>query len=159
MAYSILDILDSLIDIENKAITIFEELSAMSKADERLRVVSNIFILEEKRHVENYEELKKSLKAQDFPDIDLNTYSEISTFFNEFYRNLKPISAKTVKELLMYAYRLELHNSTLLSNILNLFASFKMNKVYKQCHDVISELIEEERKHVSNISMFLKLDM
>lgn len=155
MAYSILDILDSLIDIEKKAISIFEALSAVSKADERLRVISNVFILEEKRHIENYELLKQSLRDEAGPAIDLNTYTEITTCFNDFYKELKPISAKTVSELLMYAYKLEVHNSVLLDNILKLFGSFRTNKLYRQCYEVIEKLLEDERKHVTNILAFL----
>ncbi len=69
MAYTIIDIINNLIDIEKKGFSMFREISNNCK-NLRVSIVSKTISNQEKKHIQYYENLKKDIDALDKEDID-----------------------------------------------------------------------------------------
>lgn len=154
LIYSMIDILDSLMNIEKKAITIYETIVNNSNADRKLISSARILILEEKRHIESYQKMMEDMKTQEGIEFDLGTYNEISAIYYDTMKELKTLSVKTIPQLLAYAMELEKLNVKLLMKIQRVLGQTKLSKSYKVCYDFISNLIEIEKGHINNLLAF-----
>ncbi len=83
MAYTIIDIINNLIDIEKKGFSMFREISNNCK-NLRVSIVSKTISNQEKKHIQYYENLKKDIDALDKEDIDFSIYDKISSRMQQF---------------------------------------------------------------------------
>lgn len=83
MAYTIIDIINNLIDIEKKGFSIFREISNNCE-DLRISIVSKTIANQERKYTQYYENLKKDIDVLDKEDIDFSIYDRISSRMQQF---------------------------------------------------------------------------
>lgn len=157
MAYTILDILDKLIQIEQHGVNLYRNMAFLSKDNPRLQTVLGVLAKEEERHVVYYSGLKKELSDQEIGKMELNfeIYDKVSTILMDFKKSLTNPEVSQIGHALAFALDFERKNAALLISILDNLG--KAPDGYNPMLDaVFSTLISEEEKHVSNLENFIK---
>lgn len=157
MAYTIIDLLDKLIALEQAACKMYKDIAALdNKKTPAFKTIINVFIKEEKRHIAYYQNLKN--EASNFEDIviDFDIYDKAYSLVNEFRNRIAiPSGVETVKELLRFALDFEKRNVALLLDIQGRLVKSKEDRE-KASYKILSDLISEEEKHVKNLELFVK---
>lgn len=156
MPYSMIDVIETFKDFENRIIRIFDEVLLQIKNNNKLINVSKILIREEVRHLEYYDKLIVDLKAAGDCSLGNDLYDKISTLLLDFNKDVKSPNIKTVRELLEYALSIEKLNLDLLKHIQRSFMGRRYNE-NKINFDVLQLIINEESSHVTNILTFLRV--
>ncbi|EPY2302026.1 Uncharacterised protein [Clostridium sporogenes] len=147
MAYTIIDIIDNLIDIEKKGFSIFREISNNCK-DPRVSIVSKTISNQEKKHTQYYENLKKDIDALDKEDIDFSVYDKISSRMQQFKTSRTVPVVTDIKELINFARDFSKENLALLVDI-----QIDTNML---AYNIIGKIIKEQEKHLELPKPFYK---
>ena len=104
--YTVIDLLDRLILIEQKGAEMYRLISIMEDIDEKIKVVARILASEEKRHEQIYKDYRDAIDERDLPFIDFDIYDKASNLINNFRY---PVSEKMkdIEELLYFALDFE----------------------------------------------------
>jgi len=148
MNYTVLDLIEKLIDIEKNALEIYTKIEEMSKG-KKLKAV-NIFVqaikTEELKHIKYYESLKENLKDELKETIDFFLYDKAAKVLYEFKNQIRVPQIDNVQDLIKYALDFEKSNVGILLDIQGkLFENF--NDVNNNVYKVISRIISEEKEH------------
>ena len=151
--YTIIDLLDKLITIEQKGYEMYKLISLMDDIDNNIKLVAKILAKEEQRHGKIYRDLKTEMQKIDLPMIDFSIYDKASNLISSFrYPSLGHISS--VEELLRFALDFEEQGISLVMSIQGLLIR-ETGDSSSITYNVLTQIIEEERKHVENIERFL----
>lgn len=156
MAYTILDLIDKLIMIEQSACNMYKSIAKINSSEiPKFKAIANILALEEERHAEYYTQIRN--EAADFADIELDfdLYDRASEMINEFRKRIKLPAEVDIKGILEFALAFEKQNAALLIDI--------KGRLFKKSEDsqstismALTDLIIEEEKHVKNLMVVLK---
>lgn len=153
--YTIVDLIDKLIEIEKSGYELYMRMSVNSQAEERVKIVAKVFSNQESKHIGIYENLRNS--AQDYKDIeiDFNIYDKAAELIYEFstFKTTKDIT--NIKELIEFSLMFEKENLAVVLSIRGLFVKSHQD-LDKGNYKIISQIIEEEQKHVRDIEALLK---
>ncbi|WP_026895947.1 hypothetical protein [Clostridiisalibacter paucivorans] len=154
MAYTIIDIIDKLISIEKKSKQLY--ITAIKKIEDnsRIKIIFRILLKEEDRHIEYYNNLKKSLEDKAIEPINFYSYDKISHLANKFKNDMYLPNFKDIKDLIIYALDFEKANLALLMDIKGRLVLSKTDTDSIQ-YKIISQIVEEEKKHVKNLENFI----
>lgn len=152
--YTVIDLIEKLIVIEQKGQEIYKLISLMDDIDENIKVVARILLSEEKRHVKVYEKLRDRVKMGDVPAIDFGVYDQASNLISSFRY---PVSGhmKDIEELLKFALDFEKQTLSLVLSIQGLLIRDSADSG-TVTYNVLSEIVKEEKKHIENIERFLR---
>ncbi|MCT4595803.1 MAG: hypothetical protein N4A57_16270 [Anaeromicrobium sp.] len=153
MAYTVIDLLDKIILIEEMAKEMYEEMGKKYGEDIYMRTIVNVLVREEVRHIEYYNDLKK--KCKDEESIDFHLYDKASFLLNKFKGNIIVPNVGTKEELLNFAIDFEKKNVAFLIDIKGRLVT-SVNDSEKCLYKVLEMIIDEEQKHVDNIEKFVK---
>lgn len=153
--YTIIDIIDKIIEIEKKALGFYKMLQKNPNINERVRLAAGVFAREEGRHIEIYEGIKKDVS--DFRDIqiDFDVYDSISKIVLEFRRSLVHSQADDVQKLLSGALDFEQKNLALVIRIQGLLVR-KKEDAETNSYKALTRIIHEEEGHIKMIETFLR---
>lgn len=154
MAYTLADLLERLIVIEESSVKIFEDI-ANSGVDKRISAVARVFKTEELRHVEHCKALMEESKLQVNIDIDFDVYDKIYSLINEFRNRTPAPKISTVQELVSFAFDYEMSMTALLLDIRGRMVR-NSEDAANYNYIAITQLILEEQKHTAAISAFLR---
>ena len=153
MLYTIIDILDKIIGVEEKGREIYLQLAEESKDNVKLASVARILALEEQRHIEIYTNMKK--KYQDAaPSIEFDVYDRVSKLIIDFFKTSYKLDSQNVNELLKAALSFENENLALIIAIRDFVGANGINGE-NTVYEILSSIIDEEQKHVSNLELFV----
>ncbi|PAB58730.1 ferritin family protein [Anaeromicrobium sediminis] len=155
MAYTVIDLLDKIILIEEMAKDMYEEMGKKYGEDINIRTIVNVLVREEERHIKYYKDLKKECKDEE--SIDFHLYDKASFLFNQFKGNIIAPKISTKEELLNFAIDFERKNVAFLIDIRGRLVT-SVNDSEKCMYRVLGKIIEEEQRHVDNIEKFVKSD-
>lgn len=152
--YTIIDLLDKVIAIEEKGYEMYTLISKLEGIDANIKVVARILAAEEKRHAQVYRDIKAKAEQGDTPSIDFGTYDKASNLFNNFKY---PVTShlKDIDELLHFALDFEEQGISLVMSIRGLLIQESTDSA-TVTYEVLSQVIEEEEKHIENIENFLR---
>lgn len=151
--YTIIDLLDKLITIEQKGYEMYRLISLMDDIDNNIKLVAKILAKEEQRHGNIYKDLKTEMQKIDLPMIDFSVYDKASNLISSFrYPSSGHISS--VEELLRFALNFEEQGISLVMSIQGLLIR-ETGDSSSITYNVLTQIIEEERKHIENIERFL----
>ncbi|HBJ2611445.1 hypothetical protein FDF15_18365 [Clostridium botulinum] len=154
MAYTIIDIINNLIDIEKKGFSMFREISNNCK-NLRVSIVSKTISNQEKKHIQYYENLKKDIDALDKEDIDFSIYDKISSRMQQFkVSKTIPIVTDT-KKLINFARELSKENLALLIYIQGQLIRKEID-TNMLAYNVMGKIIEEQEKYSKSLRLFYK---
>jgi len=155
MAYTIVDLLDKLIMIEQKGCNLYKNMTFMASEIPKIKTVAEILTKEEERHVAYYQSLKEKALGSPEVEIELDIYDRVSQLLIEFKRKIVLPQMGTVQELLKFALGFEKENVALLLDIQGRLVK-KEEDTSSLSYKTISKIIEEEQKHVKNLEIYVK---
>ncbi|NFJ84677.1 hypothetical protein FDA84_18725 [Clostridium botulinum] len=145
MAYTIIDIINNLIDIEKKGFSMFREISNNCK-NLRVSIVSKTISNQEKKHIQYYENLKKDIDALDKEDIDFSIYDKISSRMQQFKVSITIPIVTDTKKLINFARELSKENLALLIYIQGQLIRKEID-TNMLAYNVMGKIIEEQEKY------------
>ena len=155
MAYTITDLIDKFILIEQNGYEMFVRIAADEGADERIKSLARVFANEERRHEERYKKLRDDIAREPDIEVDFRVYDRVTKFIYEFINSSRAIANNDIKAMLEFCLDYEKENLALVMSIQGVFADEK-NGAETKAYSVLAEIINEEEKHAKNIEMFLK---
>ena len=153
--YTLVDIVDKLIDVERQARDIYEQIAIMEDAIPSVRTIARVLKSEEERHVEYYTKLRKELNQKDLPMLDFIAYDKVSSLFNEFKSRFTLPHPETPQEILHYAYRFEQENKALVIDVQGRLLA-RESEAGDKIEEVLYQVIKEKERHIQNLKQFLR---
>lgn len=154
MAYTILDILEKLVVIEEYAYEIYTRIEEATKAEApRISLVAKTIAKQEQKHIDGYKGLIKNLDGKLEETIDSYLYDKVAKVLLEFNKHIEFPKVSNFKDLIKFALELEKSTVGLLLSIQGKLLE-KMDDVHNAVYKIISIIIKEEKKHEK---MFLDL--
>lgn len=154
MAYTIVDILDKFILIEQKGQEIFQQIEANDEFNEKVRLMAKIFSKEEKFHSQLYERFKQEISQQINIEIDFMLYDQASKLIYNFLNDNRVQALNAPKELLSFCLDFEKENLSLVLSIQGILVK-KQADMDTEAYKLLTKIIEQEKKHIKNIEMFI----
>jgi hypothetical protein len=148
MNYTLSDLLEKLIDIEKTALEIHTKIEEISKINNTkvIGIITRAIKKEEIKHTKYYEELKGELNDELNEIIDFYLYDKVAKLLFEFKNQIRLPQIDNVQDLIKYSLELEKSNIGLLLDIQGRLLG-SLNDVNNNVYKVISEIIEEEKRH------------
>ncbi|APC81010.1 hypothetical protein [Clostridium botulinum] len=154
MAYTIIDIINNLIDIEKKGFSIFREISNNSE-DLRISIVSKTISNQERKYTQYYENLKKDIDVLDKEDIDFSIYDRISSRMQQFKISITMPVVTDIKKLINFARELSKENLALLIYIQGQLIR-KETDTNMLAYNIMGKIIEEQEKYSKSLKALYK---
>jgi len=152
--YTILDLLDKLIQVEKKAHAIYEEIAESEKFSQSIKTMARVLSREEKRHVEKYRYIKEEIKDKEGLEIDFQMYDKVSKTLSIFTKRAVDTRMVSTDDLLQYALDFEKENLALVIRIQGILVR-RLEDEKTIAYRVLSELIREKNIHIKNIERFI----
>ncbi len=154
MPYTIVDLLDKFINIEQNGYEMFLKIAGLDNMPANIKTIAKVFAKEELRHIELYKNLKDEKSGRTDMELGFDIYDKASKLISEFSKVFQQSKTENIKEILEFSLDFEKENLALLLSIQGLLVSSdnSQSKSYK----VFSEIINEELIHVENVNYFIK---
>lgn len=152
--YTIIDLIDKFIEIENKGLEIYRATMNLGEEDFKIKSIAMTLAKEEERHIKYYEALKRELsdKAE---EIDFIAYDKASFLVNKYKENISIIgNFRDIKDILQYALDFEKHNLALIIDIQGRIVNTEKAST-GVTYKILNRIIEEESKHINNLLPFV----
>ena len=155
MSYTINDLLENLINIEENTLEIYSEIQVnLESKFKALNIIIQVIKKEELKHIKYYKDLKQQFKNNsNNEEIDFYLYDRVAKIFFEFKNQNNIPKISDVQELIRYAFEFEKSNIALLIDIQGRLIQ-KKDDTNKKVYKIINDIIKEEREHEK---MFEKL--
>lgn len=153
--YTIIDLIDKLIEIEKSGYELYTRVSVDSKVEERVKIVAKVFSNQESKHVEIYRKLRDSAYMHKDIEVDFNIYDKAAKLIYEFSILKTKKDITTVKELLEFSSMFEKENLALVLSVRGLLIK-SQEDLDKGSYKMLSEIIKEEQKHADDIDSLLR---
>ncbi|MFA5524519.1 MAG: hypothetical protein WDA24_09180 [Tissierellales bacterium] len=153
--YTIVDIMDKLIEIEENLLNFYKQLQMDMKIEERVKLAAGVLAREERRHIITYKGIKKEISNFKDIEIDFDIYDSASKIILEFKRGLIYSEVSDVKKLLSCALDFEHRNIALIIRIQGLLVR-SMEDTQTNSYKALTKIIHEEEQHVNMIKIFLR---
>lgn len=147
MNYTIADLIQKLIAIENDTLEIYKKIE--SKAQNKSKVIGIIaraIEKEEEKYIEYCEKLKSDLQGDLNEIIDFYLYDKVAKLLFEFRSHIQMPQINKVQDLIKYSVELKKNNISLLLDIRGRLVE-KIDDINNNIYRVISNIITEEEKY------------
>lgn len=155
MAYTIIDLLNKLVMIEKDAVLIYKQISTEASGNDiKLSTVAKVLTAEEKRHIHYLKAIRDEVEQLEDIEIDFDVYDKAFAVLHDYQTKLVKPRVQNVKELLLFASGMEEENLALLLYIQGRLVRTE-DDTQKQSYRVLTQLIDEEKKHAVNLKLFI----
>ncbi len=154
MPYTIVDLLDKFISIEHAGYKMYMEIIKMNNVPEKIKTIARVFAIEEEKHIETYKQIKNKMESEPNIEVDLHIYDKASTLIYQFSKLNKISDLPSSKSLLEFCLEFEKSNLALLLSIRGILIRTTGDED-SVSYKAISELVDEEYKHIKNIEYFI----
>jgi len=154
MPYTIVDIIDKFISIEQAGYKMYMEITKMNYVHDKIKTIARVFAIEEGKHIEIYKSLKERMENEPDIEVDFYIYDKASTFIYQFSKLKKISDTTSSRNLLKFCLEFERDNLALLLSIRGILIKTKADEDSIN-YKAISEIINEEYKHAQNIEHFI----
>lgn len=155
MAYTVFDLLDKFIMIEEYGYEMYMKIVDSNAVEEKVKTVARVFANEEKRHYNFFNKLKNEVEYKPGIIVDLLIYDKASKLISEFLSYDRSILLKDTRQILEFCLEFEKANLALLLNIQGILVKSQEDQE-TDSYQVFTQLINEEQKHIREISGFIK---
>lgn len=157
MAYTILDVIKKLTELEKKGQEIYKGILENPNTDFKVRFFANLMLKQEIKHEEILNDLylRIDFYKNQLESIDISLYDKVSQVITIFNKNLKLPEYKNPIELLKYALEFENATRAVLIDIQGKL--FSKENEFSFTYQVIDKLIKEEESHETDILKMLAL--
>ncbi|ALB46828.1 MULTISPECIES: hypothetical protein [Clostridium] len=148
MNYTIYDLIERLIDIENNALEVYKKIeeNAKEKNSKNIEIITRVIRKEEIKHIKYYERLKEKFNYELNDTIDFYLYDKVVKLLYEFKSQIRIPHVDNVQDLIKYSLEFEKNSISLLLDIRGRLLG-NLNDVNNNVYKIISNIIEEERRH------------
>ncbi|OVE64300.1 rubrerythrin family protein [Clostridium diolis] len=148
MNYTIYDLIERLIDIENNALEVYKKIeeNAKEKNSKNIEIITRVIRKEEIKHIKYYERLKEKFNYELNDTIDFYLYDKVVKLLYEFKIQIRIPHVDNVQDLIKYSLEFEKNSISLLLDIRGRLLG-NLNDVNNNVYKIISNIIEEERRH------------
>lgn len=153
--YTIIDIINKIIEIDEKSVEIYKLLQKNLTLRDQARLVAGVFLREEERHINTYKLIKKQIEDPEITQIDFDIYDSISKILTAFKKELDYIEKFDVREILMWALNYKQKHLAVVIRIQGLLVR-RAEDAEGISYRTLTKIIEEEKKHVKMIEAFLR---
>jgi hypothetical protein len=154
--YTLFDLIQKLIDIENDFYNIYVKIEEQSKnKTSAIYAVTKAIEKQVKKQIEYFEEIKNDSSEKSDEFIDIYIYDKIAKLLFEFRTHIMFPEINTVQDLIKYAVEFKKNTIGLLLDMQGRLLE-KMEDVNNDIYKILSIIIKEEEK---NEKMFKNLLM
>lgn len=148
MNYTIYDLIERLIDIEKNALEVYKKIeeNAKEKNSKNIEIITRVIRKEEIKHIKYYERLKEKFNYELNDTIDFYLYDKVVKLLYEFKNQIRIPHVDNVQDLIKYSLGFEKNSISLLLDIQGRLLG-NLNDVNNNVYKIISNIIEEERRH------------
>ncbi|MFW2504675.1 rubrerythrin family protein [Clostridium diolis] len=148
MNYTIYDLIERLIDIENNALEVYKKIeeNAKEKNSKNIEIITRVIRKEEIKHIKYYERLKEKFNYELNDTIDFYLYDKVVKLLYEFKSQIRIPHVDNVQDLIKYSLEFEKNSISLLLDTRGRLLG-NLNDVNNNVYKIISNIIEEERRH------------
>ena len=154
MSYSIIDIVDKAIKIEEKRIFLINELINENENLPTINLLGKVFEKESRKMIDYYRSIELELNDSDVEEIDFRTYDKISFLINEFFNKMFIPIVENPKEYMNYALELAGDELALFIDIQGRLVN-NANKSSGITYNILSSIILKLEQQVDNIKKVL----
>lgn len=154
MSYTIIDIINNLMYIEEKGFEVFKKIS-QSTEDIKTKILAETFAKQEQKHKRHYEDIKNNIEENLQEYIDFYAYDKISSKIQQFKNKLVIPDIDNVSSLINFAVELEEDNLALLLDVKGQLVR-KESDTNTLAYNTMLTIIEEEKKHVELFTPYIK---
>ena len=154
MSYSIIDIVDKAIKIEEKRIFLINELINENENLPTINLLGKVFEKESRKMIDYYRSIELELNDSDVEEIDFRTYDKISFLINEFFNKMFIPIVENPKEYMNYALELAGDELALFIEIQGRLVN-NDNKSSGITYNILSSIILKLEQQVNNIKKVL----
>jgi len=152
--YTIIDLLNKLIDIEKKIHVIYKEMVESEAFSQPIKTMARVLAREKKRNVEKYVYINNELKDKEGIDIDFELYDKVSKAILTFSKRSVDVNLTNTNELLKYAVDFEKENLALVLRIQGILVR-RIEDEKTIAYMALTELIQERNMYIKNIERFI----
>jgi hypothetical protein len=150
MSYNIVDLIDKLIQIEDKIAGLYNEIKSNKSLPVTLQILAKALYREEGRHVRYYKELKLVLNNLTLSEFDISIYDKVSFLIDSFKNTIYSPEFFKPTDLINFALDIENKYLAVLIDIRG-----RMVKSEKDLNTdeyrYISSFIKEKKGHIRSI--------
>ncbi|MDO5516114.1 MAG: hypothetical protein Q4F66_01085 [Clostridium sp.] len=103
MGYSVIDLLEKCIQIENIKIKYLEDMIEKKRNETVIQIVCRVFSKDCLNTITFYNDIKESIDSAEISEINVMTYDKMSFLFNEFIKKIYIPDLDTPRKYLLYA--------------------------------------------------------
>lgn len=148
MNYTIYDLIERFIDIEKNTLDVYKKIeeNAKEKNSKNIEIITRVIRKEEIKHIKYYEQLKEKFNYELNDTIDFYLYDKVVKLLYEFKSQIRIPHIDNAQDLIKYSLEFEKNSISLLLDIQGRLLG-NLNDVYNNVYKIISNIIEEERRH------------
>ncbi|AKL95973.1 hypothetical protein CACET_c25280 [Clostridium aceticum] len=154
MGYTIIDVLDKLIKVEENGHNMYAAIGAKDSIDVKTKLVLRVFEKEQNKHIVIYKKLREQAAKKNLEEIDFDIYDKVSNLISKFIYSY-PENIVDVKDLLRFFFNLEKEKLALTISIQGLLVR-RLKDMDSHAYNALTEIIKEKEKYVGDIQIFLK---
>ncbi|MGE5627519.1 MAG: hypothetical protein ACM3X7_05295 [Solirubrobacterales bacterium] len=155
MGYNIVDIIDKSINIAKRIKKEYEIIGKEKGDIDSIKIMSIVLAKDADKMISYYEKLKKSIIHEELEDIAFDVYDKISFLINEFNKKNYNPEIHNGHDYLEFRITQEKDLLSLLIDIQGRFVRNK-NDVNTKTYKILSEIIENKKKHIKNLEKAIK---
>jgi hypothetical protein len=155
MGYTIADIMNKLLEIEESGRNFYLKLAAKQAHNINLASVAQILAKEKERHIALYSHLIDRPQLLEDMEISFDIYDRAAKLLSESYGFRKSPQAQDAKELIHWALSFEKENLALVLSIRGILVQTPED-IQSHAYHILSEVIREEEKHISSLEQFIR---
>lgn len=150
MGYSVIDILEKCIQIENIKIKYLEEVINTKRNETTIQIICKVLFKDSVNNISFYNDLKNHVDIECMDEINVMSYDKMSFLFNEYIRKLYIPDLKTPREYFLFALDLAKDKYSLFVDIQGrLYNDLKENN--SLTYLILTKLIRKSEEKINDL--------
>ena len=154
MGYSVVDIIDKAINIQNRRKTIIKSVMAEDKAIPAMVLISKVLCHQIDEIIKYYYELQDELRDTEFEEIDIITYDKMYFLINEFNNIIYNQDIKNGKDYLKFSLNLAKDTYSLFMDIQGRLVH-NIKDTNTKTYEILSKIINNIVKQIRTIEKMI----
>lgn len=151
--HNLIELIDKFIEIEDRTSKFYQSIFQDSSYSSSVRLTAKVLYTDEIKHKIIYKQIRESLEGKDEIFIDYSIYDKAHKIVNSFDPKSHLKMIKNSMELTRIARDIENENLALAISVQGILVG---NKQGKEAYEQIGRIVDEEKRHLSNIENFVK---
>lgn len=151
--HNLIELIDKFIEIEDRTSKFYQSIFENKAYSSGIRLTAKVLYTDEIKHKTIYMQIKDSLVGKDEILIDYSIYDKAHKIVNSFDPQSHYKMIENSMELTKIARDIENENLALAISVQGILVG---NKQGQEAYEQIGLIVDEEKRHLSNIETFIK---